>query len=157
MGVVKEDDMIDGVIIEPLKVFGDKRGKVMHMVRQDSGFFEQFGEVYFSMVNAGVVKGWKKHLKMTQHIAVPSGKIKLVLYDDREGSPTKGRIQEIESGEDNYRLVKIPPEIWYAFGAEGNEPALIANCTDIAHDPEEVERTDLSDERIPYEWGIKNA
>jgi dTDP-4-dehydrorhamnose 3,5-epimerase len=149
--------MIDGVLIQPLKVLGDERGKVMHMVRQDSGFFEQFGEVYFSMVNAGIVKGWKKHLKMTQHIAVPVGNIKLVLYDDREGSPTKGRIQEIESGEDNYRLVRVPPLVWYAFGATGAEAALIANCTDLVHDPKEIIRIDLSDERIPYEWGIKNA
>jgi len=144
--------MIDGVIIEPLKVLGDELGKVMHMVRQDSGFFERFGEVYFSTVNAGVVKGWKKHLKMTQHIAVPAGNIKLVLYDDREGSPTKGQVQEIESGVDNYRLVRIPPLVWYAFGAAGDEAALIANCTDLVYDPEEVIRIDLSDERIPYDW-----
>ena len=147
--------MIEGILVKPLKVFVDERGKVMHMVRQDADFFKQFGEVYFSLVNPGVVKGWKKHLRMTQHLAVPVGNIKLVLYDERKDSPTHSQIQEISIGIDNYQLVRIPALVWYGFSSVGSDYALVANCTDLPHDPNESISIDLSDARIPYNWKVK--
>lgn len=144
--------MIDGVVSQELKQIVDERGKVMHMLRSDSPIFTRFGEIYFSVVKPGAVKAWKRHFKMTQHIAVPSGKIRLVIYDDREGSPTNGAVDAVEIGEDNYRLVKIPPLVWYGFKGISASSALIANCADLAHDPAEVERINLDDKRIPYSW-----
>lgn len=144
--------MIDGVLIEPLKTFSDEKGMVMHMLRSDDSFFKKFGEIYFSYVNVGHVKGWKKHLKTTQHFAVPVGNIKVVIYDDREGSPTKGEFQEIMIGKDNYQLLRIPPSLWYAFQAVGEDPAMISNCTDLPHDSEEAINIPLSDKRIPYDF-----
>jgi len=147
--------MIQDVTITPLKVIEDDRGKVMRMMRRDDAGFERFGEVYFSVVNPGVVKGWKKHLRMTQNMAVPSGNVRIVLYDGREGSSTKGEVVEIETGADNYQLVKIPPLVWYSFGAGGDMPALVANCTDMVHDPGEGVVCDLSDGSIPYDWNVR--
>jgi len=144
--------MIKGVQIKPLKILRDERGQVMHMMRCDDDYFRQFGEIYFSVVNPGIVKGWKKHLKMTQHFAVPRGDIKLVLYDDRAQSVTHGEIQEIWMGEKNYQLVCIPPLVWYGFRAQSKEPAMIANCCDIPHDPKEVELRPIEDSSIPYTW-----
>lgn len=149
--------MIEGMLVSPLKVFKDSRGAVMHMVRNDENLLKQFGEIYFSNVNPGVVKGWKKHKKMTQHFAVPVGNIKLVIYDAREKSSTEGEIEEVCIGEANYQLVRIPPMVWYSFGASGSEPALIANCTDLPHDPEESTSIDLFDARIPYNWGVQKS
>lgn len=142
--------MIEGVIIKPLHVFTNESGGVMHMLRSDDSIFEKFGEVYFSYVNPGYVKGWKKHLKMTQHFAVPAGNINVVIYDDREGSSTRGEILEVNIGRSNYQLLRIPSLLWYAFRAVGDEPALIANCTDFPHDPDEMVTTPLDDSNIPY-------
>lgn len=147
--------MIEGVIIQELKQIVDERGKVMHMLRADSPLFTQFGEIYFSVVNPGVVKAWKRHYKMTQHFAVPVGKIKLIIYDNRENSPTLEKIEILEIGEGNYCLVKIPPMLWYGFQGLSAVPALIANCTNIPHDQNEVERCGLFDKVIPYNWLIK--
>lgn len=147
--------MIEGVIVEPLKQIVDERGKVMHMLRADSPLFTKFGEIYFSVVNPGVMKAWKRHHKMTQHFAVPVGKIKLIIYDNRENSPTLEKIEILEIGEGNYCLVKIPPMLWYGFQGLSAAPALIANCTNIPHDPNEVERCELFDKVIPYNWLIK--
>ncbi len=104
--------MINGVIIKDLKQIADERGKVMHMLRCDSPLFDKFGEIYFSVVNPGVVKAWKRHKKMTQNFAVPIGMIKLVIYDNRDGTTSYGRTEVLEIGEDNYCLVKIPPLVW---------------------------------------------
>ena len=144
--------MIDGVKVVPLKKIEDERGKVLHMLRSDSELFTKFGEVYFSVVNPGVVKAWKKHKLMTQHFAVPSGAIKLVLFDDRDGSNTKGKKQEIEIGESNYSLVRIPPKVWYGFKGISKTSSLIANCSDIPHDPMESKKKDINDPEIPYKW-----
>jgi len=149
--------MIEGVIIQELKQIIDERGKVMHMLRSDSPLFTNFGEIYFSVVNFGAVKAWKKHLKMTQHLAVPIGKIRLMIYDDREESKTFKKVDVIEMGEDNYCLVKIPPMVWYGFKGISDVPALIANCTDLPNEPDEIERLDFDDKKIPYDWGIRHG
>lgn len=147
--------MIKGVLIKPLKQIPDERGKVMHMLRSDDPHFTRFGEIYFSVVYPGVVKGWHVHKKMTLNYAVVSGIIKLVLYDGRQKSPTRGQLQEIFMGEDNYVLVKIPPGITNGFKGLGSKPAIVANCADLAHDPKEIIRIDPFDNDIPYSWGLK--
>jgi len=148
--------MIDGVIITPLKQILDERGKVMHMLRNDSEAFNGFGEVYFSCVYPGAIKGWHIHKRMILNYAVPFGNIKFVLYDDRADSTTRGTIQEIFMGPDNYCLVTVPPYIWNGFKGMGMEAAIVANCASITHDPEEIERLDPFSSVIPYDWRIQN-
>lgn len=149
--------MIDGVLIKPLKKIPDERGTVMHMMRNDDQNFEKFGEIYFSTVYPGAVKGWHLHKEMTLNYAVIYGMIKLVLYDEREGSPTKGEIQEIFLGWDNYCLVKIPPMVWNGFKGIGTTTAIVANLASIPHRSDEIERLNpLDNKRIPYKWELKN-
>ncbi|HID72305.1 TPA: dTDP-4-dehydrorhamnose 3,5-epimerase [Candidatus Micrarchaeota archaeon] len=147
---------IEGVEVIPLKQIADERGKIMHMMRSDSPYFEKFGEIYFSTVNPGVVKGWHIHKEMELNYAVVSGMIKLVLYDDREGSGTKGELMEIFMGEDNYCLVKIPPLVWNGFKGVGTKSAIVANCASIPHDPNEIDRMDPFENKIPYDWKLKH-
>ncbi|NLW91121.1 MAG: dTDP-4-dehydrorhamnose 3,5-epimerase [Syntrophomonadaceae bacterium] len=149
--------MIDGVIIKPLKQILDERGKIMHMLRCDDENFQQFGEIYFSCVYPGVIKGWHIHKRMILNYAVPHGHIKFVLYDDREKSPTRGEIQEIVLGPDNYCLVTIPPLVWNGFKGIGSEMAIVANCSSIPHDPKEIERLDPFDRSIPYDWSLRHG
>ena len=149
--------MIEGVQVIPLKQFPDERGKVMHMLRADAPHFEQFGEIYFSVVYAGVVKGWHIHREMTLNYAVVSGMIKLVLYDPRDGSATRGEIQEIFVGEDNYVLVKIPSGVYNGFKGIGEQPAIVANCATIPYSPDEISRLDPFSNEIPYDWGLKHG
>lgn len=148
---------IDGVVIKPLKKIPDERGFVYHMLRRDDPIFEEFGEIYFSVVYPGVIKGWHIHKKMTLNYAVVAGMIKLVLYDDREASPTRGNLVEIFTGEGNYLLIKIPPMIWNGFKGIGAKPAIVANCATLPHDPGEIERLDPFSDKIPYDWGIKHG
>lgn len=149
--------MIDGVTIRPLRQIPDERGKVMHMLRRDDPWFVEFGEIYFSVVYPGVIKGWHLHHRMTINYAVPSGMIKLVCYDDREASPTKGTLQEIYTGEDAYALVTVPVGVWNGFKGIGTEPALVANCATIPHDPSEIVRLDPFSDRITYDWGVRHS
>jgi dTDP-4-dehydrorhamnose 3,5-epimerase len=148
---------IEGLTITPLRRIPDERGAIFHMLRNDSPVFEAFGEIYFSTVYPGVVKGWHIHKRMTLNYAVPVGMIKLVCFDDREGSPTRGTIQEIHTGELNYVLVTIPPLVWNGFKGEGPEAALVANCASLPHDPEEIDRMDPFTDQVPYDWSLQHG
>lgn len=148
--------MIKDVLIIPLRRIPDERGMIMHMLRADDPHFEKFGEIYFSVAYPGVIKGWHLHTKMTLNYAVIVGMIKLVLYDNREGSPTYGEIQEIFTGEDNYALICIPPGIVNGYKVIGIRPAIVANCATLPHDPDEMIRIDPFTPDIPYDWSLKH-
>lgn len=149
--------MIHGVVIHPLRQILDERGKIMHMLRASDPHFAGFGEIYFSVVYPGVIKGWHLHKEMVLNYAVPIGRIKMVLFDAREGSPTKGELQEIFLGPDNYQLVQVPPGVWNGFKGIGIEPAMVANCSSIEHHPDEILRMDpLENDVIAYDWSLKH-
>lgn len=144
---------IDGVLLLPLRVIPTDGGPVMHMLRPDSPLFMGFGELYFSEILPGAVKAWKQHSLQTQHFAVPMGQLKIVLCDQRAASPTQGQVLELVLGRpDNYALLRIPPLVWYGFTALGASPALICNCADIPHDPQEALRKPVDAKDIPYTW-----
>ena len=150
---MKESLKIEGVIIQPLKQIDDKRGSVLHMLKNDSNLFKQFGEVYFSEIHSGLVKAWKQHKKQSQNLAVPLGIIRLVIYDKRPNSNTHGKIAEYTLGRpEDYKLVHIPPMLWYGYQGIGDQTALIANCTDLSHDPEEIKSLSDDTNQIPYQW-----
>lgn len=149
--------MIDGVHIHPLRQILDERGKIMHMLRADAAHFEKFGEIYFSVVEPQAIKAWHIHTSMTLNYAVPAGKIKLVLYDDRDDSPTKGELMELFLGPENYRLVTVPPMVWNGFKGCGTQSSIVANCATIPHDPEEIKRLDPFVNHIPYDWSLRHG
>tara|TARA_B100001123_G_scaffold387405_1_gene462611 strand:+ start:553 stop:1008 length:456 start_codon:yes stop_codon:yes gene_type:complete len=146
-------DEIEGVIIRPLRQIYDNRGAILHMMRNDSELYEKFGEVYFSEILPGVVKAWKMQIEKTQNLAVPVNKIRLVIYDSRPHSKTRGQIKEYELGRpDNYNLIHIPPMLWYGFQSLDRQTALVANCTNYPHNPDEIESLPYDSNQIPYQW-----
>ena len=144
---------IKGVNLINLNQISDHRGMVLHMLRSDAQDFTEFGECYFSEIFPEAIKAWKKHRVQTQNIAVPVGRILLVIYDDRELSATKGKILEIELGRpDAYQRVRISPDIWYGFKCISSGPALLVNCADYPHNKNESEVISFDDPSIPYKW-----
>lgn len=144
---------IDGLVLCDLRTIPTLGGPVLHMLRQDNPVAFPVGEVYFSEVLPHKVKAWKCHQRQTQRFAVPSGKLHIVIYDDRKNSPTCGHLAEYILGRpDAWRLLYIPPLLWYGFTAYGDHPALICNCPDLPHDPEESVRKDADSQDIPYCW-----
>ena len=152
-----DDIVIEGVRIIPLRQIVDERGKIMHMLKSTDEHFISFGEIYFSTAWPGAIKGWHVHRSMTVNNAVVSGRAKLVMYDLRESSPTRGEIQEVFIGEDNYALVQIPPGIANGYKAYGDKPVILANCATEPHDPQEIERIDPFTSDIPYDWSLRHG
>ena len=144
--------MIRDIKITPLKILSDKRGKVMHMLRKDSKEFQKFGEIYFSTIFKNSVKAWHLHQEATLNYVCIKGKVKLVLFDNREKSFSKGKYQEIILSPENYFLVTIPPNIWNGFKNLDDDESIIANCLTIPHNEKEMVRKEPFDKSFNYDW-----
>lgn len=147
------NQQIIGLLVTELRQIIDNRGAVLHMIRNDSQGFINFGECYISEINPQQIKAWKRHTIQTQNITVPFGKLRFVAYDDRIDSPTYRNIYECDLGRPHsYNRITIPPGICYGFKSITNEPSLIVNCTDLPYNSEESIQIDLNENDIPYEW-----
>jgi dTDP-4-dehydrorhamnose 3,5-epimerase len=151
--------LIDGVVIKDLKVIPDERGWLMEIFRNDDPFFQKFGQLYMTVAYPGVVKGWHYHKQQTDHFCCVKGMLKVVLYDDREGSATRGEVNEFFIGEKRPQLLRIPAGVLHGMKGVGVEPALLINVPDQVYDyadPDEF-RVHPHDNDVPYDWSRKDG
>jgi len=141
---------IDGVLITPLKVVEVAAGDVLHAMKSTDKGAHGFGEAYFSTVELGAIKGWKRHNEMTMNLVVPIGAVRFVIYDSRPESMTFGEFQEVTLSRNNYCRLTVPPMVWVGFQNIGETVGLLLNIADIMHRADEVDRLSLSE--ICYEW-----
>jgi dTDP-4-dehydrorhamnose 3,5-epimerase len=137
----------------------DERGRLMEILRADDREFEKFGQVYVTTAYPGVVKAWHYHKLQNDNMTVIKGMVKIVLYDDREASPTRGMINEFFVGDHNHELIHIPKLIWHGFKCISEQESMIVNivteCYDY-QDPDEYRKPAHGSE-IPYDWTRKDG
>jgi dTDP-4-dehydrorhamnose 3,5-epimerase len=146
--------MIDGVRITPLEPIADERGRLMEMFRSDEPDFEKFGQVYLTTAYPGVVKAWHYHKKQADNFVCVQGMMKVALYDAREGSPTRGEVNEFFLGVWNPVRLHIPPGVYHGFKCISTGEAMIVNTpTEPYHrrEPDEF-RLPAHTAEIPYDW-----
>jgi dTDP-4-dehydrorhamnose 3,5-epimerase len=146
--------LIDGVKVKRLPAIPDERGILTEILRCDDPEFTQFGQVYLTTTYPGVVKAWHAHAKQTDLICCVSGELKLALYDGRDGSPTKGVVNELFIGDANRLLVRVPAGVQHGWKCISEHTALILNIPDQVYDyaaPDE-QRVDPHQNDIPYDW-----
>jgi len=151
--------MIEGVKVKKLKVIPDERGRLMEMFRCDDDLFTKFGQVYLSTTYPGVVKGWHYHKLQADNIVCVKGMLKLVLYDGRESSATKGEISEFFLGEHNPLLVQVPKGVYHGWKCISENEAFVINCPTEPYNysqPDEY-RLDPHSSEIPYKWERKDG
>ncbi|HUJ78799.1 MAG TPA: dTDP-4-dehydrorhamnose 3,5-epimerase family protein [Nitrospiria bacterium] len=150
---------INGVSIKELKALSDDRGFLMEMLRADEPIYERFGQVYITGCKRGVVKGWHYHKEQTDHFICVAGRALVVLYDPREGSSSKGWVEEhyLESPPGSDRppiLLKIPPYVYHGFTAVECDEARLINVPTLPyrHDRPDEFRHPWNSTDIPYQW-----
>jgi dTDP-4-dehydrorhamnose 3,5-epimerase len=121
-------------------------GDVMHAMKKSDSSYSGFGEAYFSFLDEGCVKAWKKHSIMTLNLVVPVGCIRFVFLIDQN----KGLFQTEEVGESRYMRITVPPGIWFGFKGIGPGQSMLMNLADIEHSPEEGERCEKL--KFDYKW-----
>ena len=143
--------MMEGVTVHPLKHIVVPKGDIYHALTSTDEGYDGFGEAYFSQIEHGAAKGWKRHNRMTLNLVVPVGAVKFVIYDDREGSPTRGQFEEITlSPESCYQRLTVAPGLWMAFYGEGEGISMLMDIIPEPHDPSEASRMEL--EAIDYKF-----
>jgi dTDP-4-dehydrorhamnose 3,5-epimerase len=144
--------MIEGVQLTTLKIITGDSGDVLHAIKRTESSFFGFGEAYFSTINEGSIKAWKRHHKMILNLVVPCGKIRFVIYDDRHDSSTRGKIDEVNLSRQNYQRLTIPPMVWFGFKGLGDGLNILMNVSNIPHDPAEYDKIDAYKNHINYQW-----
>ncbi|MBU0758973.1 MAG: dTDP-4-dehydrorhamnose 3,5-epimerase family protein [Candidatus Omnitrophica bacterium] len=146
--------MIHGVQIKKLKIIPDERGRLMEILRSDEEIFQKFGQVYMTTAFSGVTKAWHYHKKQDDHFTCISGVMKLALYDSREGSPTKGEVNDFTISLDNPSLVKIPKLVYHGFKCVSDKEAVVINVPTMTYNYKEPDeyRVDAFENDIPYDW-----
>ncbi len=142
--------MIEDVLLTPLVIIDVPGGDVLRAMRCEDPGYEGYGEAYFSTVEPEVIKAWKYHHSMTLNIVVPVGAIKFVLFDDRDGSTSRGRYQVVELSRKNYSRLTVPPKIWFGFQGLGSETSILLNIANIMHSPDESDRKELDE--VSFDW-----
>jgi len=151
--------LIHGVVVQPLRVIPDERGRLMEIMRRDDPFFTGFGQVYLSTVYPGVVKAWHYHRIQEDRFTCIRGMVKAVLYDDREGSATRGLLNELYVGEYSPRLIVIPAGVFHGWKCVSEYEAYVINVPSEPYnrsDPDEY-RCDPYGGGIPYDWSRKDG
>ena len=151
--------LIEGVAARVAKVLPDERGRLGEIMRADDPWFEKFGQVYFTTTYPGVVKAWHYHKKQTDHFYVIKGTVKIALYDQRQGSPTQGVVNELYLGEHCPGLLRIPPGVLHGWMCVGETEGYILNMASEVYNyqqPDEL-RTDPHDNDILYAWMPKDG
>ena len=151
--------MINDVRIKPLKIIPDERGRLMEMLRSDDEVFRGFGQVYMTTAYPGAVKAWHYHQKQWDHFVCVRGMMKVVLYDSREQSDTRGEVNEFFLGEHQPMLLQIPPLVYHGFKCISDYEAIVLNCPTEVYNYEEPDefRVDPNDPDIPYDWARKDG
>jgi dTDP-4-dehydrorhamnose 3,5-epimerase len=151
--------MIDGVLTKRLNLIPDERGRLMEILRNDEDIFAKFGQVYMTTTYPQVVKAWHYHKKQDDFIVCVKGMLKLVLFDDRETSPTRGDINEFFIGDYNPMMVKVPKMIYHGWKCISEDESLVINVPTEPYNRKEPDeyRLDPHVNDIPYTWERKDG
>ena len=140
--------MIDNFLITPLGIINTPGGNVMHGMKESDSGFSGFSEAYFSEIDFGAIKAWKRHKEMTLNLVVPIGEIRFVLFDDRED--VNNQFQEVVISRDNYCRITVPPMVWFGFKGVSKGSSILLNIANMMHNTKEVERKNIKD--IEFNW-----
>ena len=151
--------LIEGVQYKKLTVHADQRGRLMELVRADEDIFAGFGQVYLTTTLPGVIKAWHLHHQQTDMVACVLGMIRLVIYDERDASATRGQFNQFFMGVHNPLLVRIPHGLYHGWQCVSVEEALIVNTVTIpynAQQPDEF-RLDPHNSHIVFDWHTRDG
>jgi dTDP-4-dehydrorhamnose 3,5-epimerase len=123
-----KDGEIDGLVVRELTFFKDQRGWLSELFRNDELDEDIHPKMaYFSMTLPGVVRGPHEHVDQTDYFIFWSSTFKLVLWDQREGSPTRMNRKVITAGENSPMSLVVPPGVVHAYMNVGKSEGIVLN------------------------------
>ena len=146
---------IAGVQVRFATTHLDDRGELCEIYNPAWGFDSApLVYVYQTSVRPGKLKGWVYHKEQDDRLFASFGSLRIVLFDMRDDSDTKGMINEIELGERRRGLVLIPKLVAHAVQNIGNVDATFVNLPSkpYNHANPDKYRIPIGSGQIPYEF-----
>ena len=120
--------LIDGVVLRP-QARRPTAGTLCEILDLRWGVTDDpIVSVYQFTIRPGRAKGWHVHRLHDDRIFVSRGEVKVVLYDDRDNSPTKGLVNEIHRSELHRDLMVIPRGVFHAHLNVGRRTRCSSAC-----------------------------
>jgi len=148
-------ELIDGVRVREIKNVPKSNGVLTEIFRSDwgldSGIVQQ---VFQTTIAPAGLSAWHVHQFTTDRLFVSLGLLKIVLFDARESSPSRGCVNELKFGTERPALVVVPPGVWHGVQNIGAAPGLILNLVDRAYCYEDPDHWRLPPDtsKIPYSF-----
>tara|TARA_B100001029_G_C14781651_1_gene296835 strand:- start:135 stop:545 length:411 start_codon:yes stop_codon:yes gene_type:complete len=131
---------INGLKKINIKIFKNKKGDLIKYLSLKNSFFKKFGEIYFSEIKKGQIKGWNLHKRYKCHLAVISGSVTFNFVDNRKKSKTYLKRDKITLSKKNYGILIVPSNIWFNFTTK-NKISLVVNTLNYPHLDSETKKT----------------
>ena len=151
----RDQELIDGVRVREVKHIVTANGHTTELFREDWGIMEKpLVHMIHVSLRPGAISAWHMHKRKTDHLFVVGGMLRAVLYDDREGSPTRGKVDVLHLSSMRPTLAVIPPEVWHGIQVLSPEPASFVNFFDDAYDYADPDdwRLPADTPEIPYSF-----
>ncbi len=148
-------DLIEGVKMKDVRNIVTKNGVTRELYRPDwnvaAGTIQHM--IYVSL-NGKAVSAWHMHEIQTDHIYVLQGQVKLALFDDREGSPTRGKVNNFNLSPMRPTLIKVPPGVWHGLANLANTECAFINFFDrpYEYDKPDEWRLPWNTDKIPFKF-----
>lgn len=152
-------DLIDGVIVRKLTIHKDESGILVETLRTDwqdvIGKTSPFAMQYMSITPHGVARDenkWHVHQNQKDRFICASGRIVTAIYDPREISKTKGKLNLFMMGPQNDKemyMVVIPEQTLHGFMVVSKEPGYLLNFPTQLYNPDDEGRVDHGQE---FSW-----
>lgn len=151
---------IDGVFLHDVKHVPRDHGIITEIYRPEwDPTNKPVVQVYQSRLFPAAIGAWSCHKIATDRLFVSQGHLKIVLYDDREESSTKGTLLEILAGDYNPAFLVIPPGVWHGVQNLGTADVILLNLPTrgyVYEDPDHY-RLPYNTSNIPYQWTAKES
>lgn len=135
---------IDGVFIHKPPVHADHRGALVEMFTTPEFWKEDFAYAYQTSIRPGMLKGWFAHANKEDRYHLVTGELLVMLYDDREGSRTRGTLQKVVLSPATARQVFIPKMVWHLSLNIGQNEAILVNLPTTLYNHENPDRYYIS-------------
>lgn len=147
--------IIDGVSVREIANVLKLDGHLVEVFRRswfpDAAPIDQVFQV---TLNPGAISAWHAHESTTDHLFISAGTVRVVLFDNREDSPTRGEINEFRFGAIRPAVIVVPPRIWHGLQCVSTSAATILNLVDKAYDYEDPDhwRVPPDSAAIPFRF-----
>lgn len=148
-------DLIDGVACREVRNIVTANGVTTELYRSDWGFVDGTVEQAIHVaLRGGAISAWHQHRERWDYLFVVTGHLRVVLFDPREGSSTRGQVDVFHLSPQRPMLTAVPPFVWHGVQNLSTGSSSFVNFFDKPYDYDDPDEWRLPADapEIPYRF-----